>query len=114
MSFSLIYLLQRFFYRIWMFIYDWYVGGFIAIGGKVVSFLEKMDRTWAFRINLRNLFKPLYQDQTLIGRLLGFVLRSARLILAGALYTLIIILGAGIYILWAGIPIYVIDKGFLR
>lgn len=97
-----------------MFVYGWYVGGFLAVGGKIISTLESLDRTWAFRINLRNLFKPLYQDQSLIGRMLGLLLRTARLIIAGVLYICIISIGAAAYVVWAGIPLYVIGKGFFR
>lgn len=114
MSFSLVYLAQRLVYRVERFVHGWYVGGFLAIGSKIISALESLDRTWAFRINLRNLFKPLYQDQSAIGRMLGFLLRLGRLIIAGVLYVFIIIVGAAVYLFWAGIPLYIIDKGFFN
>lgn len=113
MSFSLVYLVHQLGYRIWRFFYDWYVGGFRLIGGKVVNVLESMDRSWAFLITLRNLFKPLYGDQSFLGSVLGFLFRCGRLLVAGAIYLFMIIAGLTIYIGWAVIPLYVIDKGFL-
>jgi hypothetical protein len=113
MSFSLVYLAHRLGYRLWMFVYGWYVGGFRAIGGRVIGMLESMDRTWAFRITLRNLFKPLYQDQSFLGRILGFFFRSARLLISGFIYALVIIVGVAVYIGWASVPIYILAKGFL-
>ncbi len=114
MSFSLVYLAQRFVYRIEMFVYDWYIGGFLAIGAKTIGVLESLDRTWALCINVRNVFRPLYQDQSLIGHILGFALRLGRIIIAAALYVVVIIVGATAYVFWAGIPLYVIKKGFFH
>ncbi len=114
MSFSLVYLFHRLGYRLWMFVYGWYVGGARAIGGKTIGILESLDQIWAFKITLRNLFKPLYQDQSFVGRILGFFFRSGRLLIAGFIYLIVIIIGTAIYIGWAGIPIYVIWKGFFE
>ncbi len=112
MSFSLVYLGQRFVYRIWRFFHDWYAGGFRVIGGKVVSALETLDRTWAFRITLRNIFKPLYGDRSFLGSILGFFFRSGRLLAAGVIYLCVIAVGIAVYLGWAAIPLYIIDKGF--
>ena len=114
MSFSLVYLAQRFICRIWMFFYDWYVGGFRVIGGKVIGILESLDRTWAFRITLRNLFKPLYGDHSFLGSILGFFFRFWRLLIAGIFYAFIIAAGLAVYLGWGAIPVYVVSKGFLK
>lgn len=112
MSFSLIYLLHRLGYRLWMFVYGWYVGGARAIGGKTIGVLESLDQTWAFKITLRNLFKPLYQDQSFVGHILGIFFRFGRLLISGIIYLFVIIIGLAIYLAWAAIPLYVIAKGF--
>lgn len=97
-----------------MFVYDWYVGGFRVIGGTLVSVLESLDRTWAFRITLRNLFKPLYQDQSFLGVMLGFIFRLGRLLCAGCIYAALAILCAIIYVGWAVVPLYIIKRGFFN
>lgn len=114
MSFSLTYLAHRLAYRVWHFVYDWYVGGARVIGGRVIGILEAMDRGWAFRITLKNLFKPMYGDHSFIGGVLGFFFRCGRLIISGSLYAVVILIGVCVYAAWALIPIYVATKGFIR
>jgi hypothetical protein len=96
-----------------MFLYDWFVGGFRVVGGKTVNILESLDRTWAFSITFKNIFKPLYQDQSFLGRILGIFFRFWRLVIAGVLYAVIIIAAACIYVAWAAILPYVVYKGFI-
>ncbi|KKU83417.1 MAG: hypothetical protein UY12_C0037G0009 [Parcubacteria group bacterium GW2011_GWA2_47_8b] len=112
MNFSLIYLAQRFFYRIYEFLRNWYVGGFLAAVHKTLNILEAFDRRLALRINLRYLFRPIYQDYSFLGRLLGFLFRGVRIIYASLIYFVIIVIAAGIYLAWAVAPIYILYKGF--
>lgn len=114
MPFSLAYATERFLYRIFAFFHDWYVGGFRAIGGRVVIVLESMDRTWALGITLRNILKPLYGDQSFIGLILGFLFRLGRVFVAGSLYLVVVSIGLCVYLAWASIPLYIIFKGFIK
>jgi len=114
MSFSLAYLVQRFFYRIYEFIYHWYVGGFVWFIRHTFDLLEVMDRFFALRITLRYWLKPLYQDYSVIGYILGFILRTGRLLLGGAVYLLLIIIVLLLYIVWAAIPIYIVYQGIMN
>lgn len=111
MGHALPYLLNRFGYRIYRFFYDWYVGGFLAVGGRAITILESMDQSWAFLITFRNLFKPLYQDESVLGRILGFFFRSGRLLIAGVLYLFVIVVGTALYAGWAAIPLFILIKG---
>ena len=108
MSFSLLYLTSRVFYRIFSFLKHWYVGAFFIISHQTLSFLEYLDRFWALRITLRNFFKPLYQDRSIIGYTLGLFFRTLRVIGGSIVYLLAIAIGAAIYILWALLPIFII------
>ncbi len=114
MSFSLLYALHQLFYRLWMFFYDWYVGAFYHIGAGTITVLETLDRRWAFAVTLKNIFKPLYGDNSLIGGVLGFFFRALRLIIAGSLYGVIIIIALAVYGGWALVPVYIIKKGFFN
>jgi hypothetical protein len=113
MNFAAVYLIQRFFYRIWMFFYDWYIASFLFIGRHCIDLLERLDRYWALRITFKNLFQPLYQDHTAVGRILGFVFRILRIICALGIYLFIILLAIVIYAAWAGLPIYIVSRGLL-
>lgn len=95
-----------------MFFVDWYAGAFYRIGGWTIAILETLDRRWAFVITLKNIFKPLYGDRSFIGGILGFFFRTLRLLIAGILYALIIVVAAAVYIGWALVPLYIIKKGF--
>lgn len=108
----LLYIAQRAAYQVLFFLSDWYIGGFRIISRKTVDLLESFDRSLALRITFQNIFQPLYQDRTIIGRILGFFFRSARIILGLALYLFIIGLGLALYLTLALTPLYIIYWGF--
>lgn len=105
-----IYLFNRFFYRIFEFLEHWYIGSFKVYSHFFISFLEKLDRIFAFKITLRNILQPLYSDRSFIGYVLGFFFRGWRLIIGGILYLIIIVLAIFIYLAWLLVPIYIIYK----
>jgi|GEM_PF-199350 len=111
-SFSLIYLIQRFFYRIYEFMRHWYIGGFLKVVHRTLSFLEILDRRLALKITLRYLFRPLYQDYTVLGYILGFIFRSARVAIAGFVYLIVILIALAVYLAWAAFPAYLVYKIF--
>lgn len=112
MNFSLAYLVARFFYRIREFILDWYLGSFREIGRATINFLEYLDQFLAWKITAKNLFRPLYQDYTFLGYTFGFIFRSIRIVIAGAIYLVIIAAAVIVFLIWIGIPFYIIYYGF--
>lgn len=113
MSFSLVYLVQLFFYRIYEFLRHWYAGGFFAVTHRTLIILEGLDRTIALRVTFRYLFKPMYQDYSVIGHTLGFIFRIARILMGGLVYSVVISAAMAIYLAWAALPLYIVAKGFL-
>lgn len=109
---SLVYLLRYASYRILEFFRHWYVNGFLRAGDWTVGVLERLDRFFAVRINLKNIFKPLYQDYSFIGYIWGFLFRSARVLVGGFIYGLIIFIAISFYAAWAAFPVYIIVKIF--
>jgi len=108
MNFAAVYLVRRFFYRLLDFFHHWYIDGSRNFGHWFISSLESLDRTFAIRITLRYLFHPLYKDYTIIGRILGFIFRSARIFLGLAVYSLLTILFLVIYVGWLLVPLLII------
>jgi hypothetical protein len=106
------YLFTRFSYRLLEFLRHWYIDTFKIYSHFIISLLEKFDRRFAFRITLRNLFRPLYQDRTLIGYVLGFIFRIWRLFIGGFIYLIILAAAIIFYLAWLGIPVYIIFKIF--
>ncbi len=114
MNVSGVYLLQRAGWRIWQFIWHWYVDAFIRGFRWHVNFLEGLDRFFALRITLRYFFQPLYQDYTFVGRILGIILRSIRITGAVLTYTIVALVSIALYIGWAAVPLYIIYRIILN
>ena len=66
--------------------------------------LTVADRSFAIAITLRHFFEPLYKDYSIIGRILGVVFRSVRVVIGGAVYLLLALGFAALYLLWLAIP----------
>ncbi len=108
MDFAFVYLLQRFFYRFFDFFHHWYVDGSRRFAHVFISALESADRTFAVKITLRHFFEPLYRDYSVIGRILGIVFRTGRIIIGSVIYLAIALIFAVIYLLWLVIPAVII------
>ena len=105
---SIFYILERYFFRVYYFLYHWYVRGFRKAANWTIDYLEKLDYKFALRINLKNIFQPLYQDYSFVGHVMGFVLRSLRILIALVFYTIFIIICAALFLVWAAIPVFVV------
>ncbi len=77
-----IYLIQKLIQRIAEFFEHWYVHSFVFLSTELVDFLTNLDQTFALKITVRNWSKPLYQDYTPLGYILGFIGRTGRIIIA--------------------------------
>lgn len=108
MDFAPVYLIQRFFYRTANFFHHWYVDGTRVIGNRFMLTLEAADEFFAVKITLRHFFEPLYKDYSVIGRILGVVLRTGRVALGGMAYLLIAVIFAVAYMAWLAIPAVII------
>jgi hypothetical protein len=104
MDFAPVYLIQRFFYVILDFFHHWYVDGSRAIGNKFMVTLEATDQSFAVKITLRHFFEPLYKDYSVVGRVLGIVFRTGRVLIGGILYVVITLCFAVVYLVWLAIP----------
>ncbi len=105
-----LYLFNRFIFRLREFLRHWYINSFFVYSQFIISFLEKIDRFFAFKITWRYLFQPLYQDRNVLGYILGFIFRLQRLLAGGAVYLIIIGTAAGLYLVWLAFPVFVIYR----
>src|SRR3989344_2268545 len=104
MNFSLIYLANRFFYRLFDFFHHWNADGSRVFFHHSISLLERLDRYFAVRITVRYFFRPLYGDYTIIGRILGIIFRSGRIVIGATVYLFVAALFFVVYLLWLLIP----------
>jgi hypothetical protein len=108
MDFSLVYLVQRFFYHFVDFFHHWYVDGSRSIARRFMVAITAADQSFAVTITLRHFFEPLYKDYSIIGRILGIVFRSFRIVFGGIFYVLLALAFAAIYIIWIAIPVIIL------
>ena len=107
MNFSLVYLAHRFFYRLFDFFHHWYADGSRWFGRKFIGTLRELDKTFAVKVTFEHFFEPLYGDYTVIGRILGAVFRTFRTAIGLAVYAVLTVAMAILYIIWLAIPAYV-------
>ncbi len=105
MNFSLTYLAGRFAYRISDFFHHWYIDASKVFFHKFISFLESLDQAIAMRVTLKYFFQPLFKDYTFIGRILGVVFRTGRILMGLAIYAFILAIFLAIYALWLSAPV---------
>ncbi len=108
MDFAPAYLVQRFFYRLTDFFHHWYVDGSRRIGHRFITTLEGADRSFAVKVTLRYFFRPLYGDYTIIGRILGIIFRTCRILIGGVVYAVIALLFLLFYVIWLATPAVII------
>lgn len=104
MDFSVVYLARRFVYRFLDFFHHWYIDGSRAFGRRFMGTLTVADQSFAVAITFRHFFEPLYKDYTVIGRIMGFFFRSARILIGGVFYIILTFAFAAIYLIWLAIP----------
>lgn len=104
MDFALVYLVQRFFYRIFEFFHHWYIDGSRAIARAFMAAITAADRSLALSITLRHFFEPLYKDYSIVGRILGVVFRTGRILIGLVVYLFLVIVFLAACLVWIAIP----------
>ena len=113
MNFAVVYLIQRFFYRIFDFFHHWYEDAVRVFNHLVINFYERLDRVFALRITVKYFFEPLYKDYTIVGRILGVVFRSGRIFVGLIVYGFFGIVFMGFYLLWLALPPAILIYGVI-
>lgn len=110
--FAPIYIIQNFFLRIFDFLAHWYRDGLRKILRVFIGTLEKLDESLAFRVTLVHFFEPLYKDYSLIGRILGIIFRSGRIVIGAVVYFLVGLFFLVIAFGWAIFLPFIIFQAF--
>jgi len=105
-----VFIIQSFFLRLFLFFKHWYSDGFFFFIRKTIFILAFFDSFFAVKITTLNLFQPLFQDYTLLGRLIGFPFRIILLFFGLLLYIIIISLAVILFLLWSILPLLIILK----
>lgn len=110
MNIAAVYIVERFFYRIVDFLRHWYVKSAYWYYDFVINALRSMDRTLAWKITALNITEPLFGDYSAIGRVMGFLFRSARLVFASLVYAAVFVIALGVYLVWLLLPPFLLIK----
>jgi len=108
MDFSPVYLLARLGFRLVDFFHHWYIDGSRWFGRVFMGTLAAADRTFAVKITLQHFFEPLYKDYSVIGRIMGVVFRSFRVVIGGVAYLILAFFFALAYGIWLAIPVTIL------
>lgn len=112
MDFSIVYIFARFFFRVRDFFHHWYVDSSRLLFGRLFSILAEVDKTIALRLTIKHFTEPLYKDYSIVGRVLGIVFRSGRILLGVVFYPAIGIVFFAIYGTWLIIPPLIVLYAF--
>ena len=93
--------------NILLFLRHWFIDGSRAIFHQAISFIRFLDTFFAIPITTRYLFTPLYQDYSLVGYILGPLVRICFLIIGLIIYGLILSLALFITFFWLSIPVLI-------
>lgn len=73
---------------------------------RFLETIRTLDGRFAVQHMLRNITRPIFQDYDWQGRIIGFFLRLARILLAVFVYFLTFLLYVVVYLLWLAFPIF--------
>jgi hypothetical protein len=102
---TLVYLGSRLLFRIEDFFHHWYIDGSRRVAESLFDTLRGLDRIFAVRITLAYLGTPLYGDPSLVGRILGILFRSGRIVIGGVTYGVVFGFYLAGYVLYLTLPI---------
>ena len=114
MDFSVVYIANRALYRIGDFFHHWYVDGSRRFIHAFISRLENLDKGFAFKVTIKHFFEPLYKDYSVVGRILGIIFRTGRIIIGGVTYLFFSIIFALLYLVWLLFPAAIIVYALLH
>ncbi|KKW16877.1 MAG: hypothetical protein UY56_C0008G0020 [Parcubacteria group bacterium GW2011_GWA1_50_14] len=100
MSFAPAYLVYRFLYHILRFFHHWYRDGSRVLFHYFLRAFGKLEGVFALSLTARYFFHPLYQDFSIVGRIVGIFFRSGRILIGLFVYALLAVFFVLIYLAW--------------
>ncbi|MEK7137868.1 MAG: hypothetical protein AAB787_00005 [Patescibacteria group bacterium] len=112
MNLAPIYIVRRFFYYVLNFFHHWYFHGSRNLAHYFLSVFESADKTFAVKITLKYFFQPLYKDYSVVGRILGVIFRTVRILMGLTVYLFLGAVFLAVYLAWVlflpGLIVYII------
>ena len=111
-NFAPVYIVQRFFLRIFEFFVHWYVDGIRFFWHRCLLIFGRLEQSLALRITMHHLFEPLYKDYSIVGWILGPIFRLGRVLIAGFAYLVLFGFSFAVIALWTALPAFIIVNIF--
>lgn len=94
------FIFNQIFHEIVCFFRRWYLERSERFWSAVFAFLGVLDKNFAVAINARLWLQPLYGDYSPVGRILGPILRTIRIVFGGSVYSFVLFLAGLIWLVW--------------
>ncbi len=102
------FIFNQIFHEIICFFRRWYLERSEWFWSAVFAFLGVLDKNFAVAINVRLWLQPLYGDYSPVGRILGPILRTLRIVLGGLIYAIVLVIAGSLWLVWLlSIPVVV-------
>ena len=112
MSYAPAYLLHRFFFRIIGFFHHWYIDASRWFLHGLNGIFMNLEQSFALCVTFRHFFEPLYKDYSIVGRILGVIFRSGRIVIGLLVYGIVTVLFMAVYIAWLSLPLLLLFAAF--
>lgn len=89
---------------IYDFLYFWYIRGSKDFLRGEMNAIKGVERDIGILINLKLVFQPIYGDYSILGKLIGPILRLGRVFLGFMLVVFLSIIIVALYLLWLLLP----------
>jgi len=94
------FIFNQFFHEITCFFRRWYLERSELFWSAVFGFLGVLDKNFAVAINARLWLQPLYGDYSPVGRILGPILRSMRIVFGSSVYAAVLVFAGLVWLVW--------------
>ena len=91
---------QQIFHELTCFFRRWYFERSNQLWSLVFYFLGALDKNFAVAINARLWLQPLYGDYSFVGRIIGPILRTLRIVFGSLIYLVILALAFFVWLGW--------------
>lgn len=92
----------------------WYSRGLLKMVLRMKSFLRDKERSLAFFVWLKNIFRPMYGQNDIAGFLISFMVRLFQIIFRGIVLLFWSLISLSVVLIWLILPIFVIYQLILQ
>ncbi|MEK7097618.1 MAG: hypothetical protein AAB906_02115 [Patescibacteria group bacterium] len=92
----------------------WYSGGLMKLIRRLKIFLNDKEKSLAFFVWVKNVFRPMYGQNDITGFLISFMVRMFQIIFRGIILSFWVIIAISAVLLWLILPFFVVYQIILQ